>query len=308
MRILLRSDIEILESSLQEDTPEFNPLWRYEVGQIVKEGNTLFECIKQSEKPNLESDFRQIGADNTMRAFDSAPNSLSTMPLGQDMRLKVRSAGCLYLTNFVCNTLEVRLYDTKGSLLKEEIVGKQEETDYRSYFFKRSIAKEGSYLFPHVGPAIYEVVLKNTAQETKTLAEAEGIRVYAFGGERVLKSDVPVSLGVFFCGELVELGTTLYKGALSVEDFSKVEVDEHTGLTKIKPGVYRKSYKFTILVLLENLDNILEILVRHKSIPSILELSDALECLRLFGLIKSVDVNFNDTKRAHIDLELQELT
>ncbi|MFC3847835.1 hypothetical protein ACFOPX_04720 [Helicobacter baculiformis] len=42
------------------------------------------------------------------------------------------------------------------------------------------------------------------------------------------------------------------------------------------------------------------------TIPSVIELSDALEYLRFFGLIRSIDVSFNDAKRVSLNSELEE--
>ncbi|WP_163532712.1 hypothetical protein [Helicobacter suis] len=266
MRILLRSEIEILESNLEDHTPEFDPEKAYQLGDIVRKDTSLFECIKATEegqKANFDEDFSFKCADNTTAAFDSAINTISQAR--HFIKIRIKTNGSIFLTNYECEFLRV-------SLLDSNFIEKYTRGTYLS---------GGQYFLENSGAAIYDIYLENPGSMAK--------------------------IGVIFCGELKDIGITEYQGSLSIEDFSKITTDEQ-GRTSIKLGYTRKTYKSTILLPLKNLDWALKIIETNKSIPSVVELSNALECLTFFGLIRNVDINFLNRDFVSLDLECEELT
>ncbi|MFC3847840.1 hypothetical protein ACFOPX_04745 [Helicobacter baculiformis] len=271
MRMMIRHDITILENNLVDNTPEFDPSCKYKVGDRVRLGDQkmIYACLKdtpQGVKADLANDFKQVGADNTIAAFDTGLNTYSSTQ--EPLELKIQTSGALFMANCLFGALCVRVYAPN---IEEPV---SVDTLAGPY--------EGTYLLGHAGECVYHIAMQ-------------------------LFKDLPIRVGVIFCGDFVEVGITLYRDSLSLEDFSKINVNDE-GLTQIELGLFRKTYKFSVLVGLQDLDRTLGVLAKNKSIPSVIELSDALACLRFFGLIRGVDVSFNDAQRVNLDLELEELT
>ncbi|WP_281757710.1 hypothetical protein [Helicobacter suis] len=267
MRILLRSEIEIIESNLEDHTPFFDPDKTYQLGDIVRKGTSLFECTKATEegaKPNFDTDFTFKCADNTTAAFDSAINTISEAE--GYIKIRIKTKGSIFLSNFECDYLRVSLLDS----------------NYLEKYTRGTYLSGGQYLLENSGAAAYDIYLENAPGKM-------------------------AKIGVIFCGEFKNIGITEYQGSLSIEDFSKITTDEE-GRTSIKIGYTRKTYKSTILLPLKDLDWALKIIEANKSIPSVVELSNALECLTFFGLIRNVDISFLSRDHVSLDLECEELT
>ncbi|WP_163534961.1 hypothetical protein [Helicobacter suis] len=264
--MLLRSEIEIIESNLEDHTPFFDSEKTYQLGDIVRKDTSLFECTKATEegqKANFDSDFSFKCADNTTAAFDSAINTISEAQ--HYIKIRIKTTGSIFLSNYKCEYLRVSLLDS----------------NYIEKYTRGTFLSGGQYLLENTGASVYDIYLENPGKMAR--------------------------IGVIFCGDFKNIGITEYQGSLSIEDFSKITTDEE-GRTNIKLGYTRKTYKSTILLPLKDLDWALKIIEANKSIPSVVELSNALDCLTFFGLIRNVDISFLNRQHVSLDLECEELT
>ncbi|WP_163556134.1 hypothetical protein [Helicobacter suis] len=283
MQVLIRSKIEILKNTLIDETPRYDKEKDYNIGNRVWVDSMIYECEKISNPPDFATDFKQIGADNVMAPFDSAINTAGISK--SNIEIEFLSNGWLYIANFECDYIIVRGFEGDHCFYNEIFYTYDVELDnLESYFFATGARLLERIIIPQTGVIKWNVQFCNNQGNTSL-----------------------ISVGVIFCGEMVEIGQTLYKGSISLEDFSKIENDDQ-GNINIIPGLRRKTYKYSLLLDLKELDKTLELLINLKSVPSIFILSNAYESLQFFGLLRAIDANFLDRAHANLDLELEELT
>ncbi|WP_163566253.1 hypothetical protein [Helicobacter suis] len=283
MQVLIRSKIEILKNTLTDETPRYDKEKSYNIGDRVWIDSVIYECDKISDPPSFDTDFKQIGADNVMSPFDSAINTAGKSK--KNIELEFLSTGWLYVANFECDYIIVRGFEGDHCFYNEIFYSYDlQMPNLESYFFATGERLLKQIIIPREGTTKWNLQFCNNKENTSV-----------------------ISVGVIFCGEVVEIGQTLYKGSISLEDFSKVQTDD-TGNINILPGLRRKTYKYALLLDLKELDKVLDLLLGLKNTPSIFILSNAYDSLQFFGLLRSLDCSFSDNTHANLDLELEELT
>lgn len=288
MKIITKSEITILESNLNDNTPLFDAQQDYQKGDLVRDNKQIYKAIAQIQAPSALDDslkWEKIGADNTMACFDFFLNTQSQREENITIAFAPNIGGGLYLGNIEAKTLIVEVFNirTKEKIEEEEVqLIYRNVKNWKDYFYGEFLRKKHFY-YPR-----------------KTLTKQVSFRISLFNQNSLVK------IGSIFCGIERDFGVSLFGGSVSAQDFSVINTDEE-GYTSISKGHYKKLNEFSLLIENEGLDDLINRLIEIRGEPVVFVIANHYECLINFAVLKSFNVPLELKEKSIVSCEIEGL-
>ncbi|PAF51278.1 hypothetical protein [Helicobacter sp. 13S00477-4] len=292
MKILRRSDIIIISSNLSDDTPLYEQGKTYVKGEIIQNNHTRYKSMldNNTEPLDKEAYWQNLGASNDYAAFDFFVNTQARREQNIELVITAEETKALYLANLWGERLKIEVINTKNTKEIEILESVEYQLyggdifDWREYFFGNWSNRRQKDIYFERSTAHRAVSFKITLNAANDIAK----------------------IGHIVCGNVEELGISLYKNTISAIDFSKIQTDEE-GNTSLMKGNYKKTNSFDVAIPISSMDLCINAFIELRGEPCVFVITQNYKSLINFGILKKWEVLLEKRNMAIASLELEGL-